>query len=41
MPGADMSSWVSPQEIARLILFLCSDDGSAISGNVFRVSGGT
>jgi NAD(P)-dependent dehydrogenase (short-subunit alcohol dehydrogenase family) len=40
MPGADRSSWVSPEQIARLILFLCSDDGSAISGNVFQVSGG-
>jgi NAD(P)-dependent dehydrogenase (short-subunit alcohol dehydrogenase family) len=40
MPGADMSSWVLPEQIARLILFLCSDDGSVISGNVFRVSGG-
>jgi NAD(P)-dependent dehydrogenase (short-subunit alcohol dehydrogenase family) len=41
MPGADTGTWVSPEEIARLALFLCSDDGRSISGNVIRVFGGT
>ena len=41
MPGADTGAWVSPEEIARLALFLCSDDGRSISGNVIRVSGGS
>lgn len=41
MPGADTGVWVSPEEIARLALFLCSDDGRSISGNVIRVSGGS
>jgi NAD(P)-dependent dehydrogenase (short-subunit alcohol dehydrogenase family) len=40
MPGADTGAWVSPEEIARLALFLCSDDGRSISGNVIRVFGG-
>lgn len=32
MPGADYSKWPKPQEIARVILFLCSDDGRLIHG---------
>ena len=26
MPSADFAKWPKPQEIARVILFLCSDD---------------
>ena len=26
MPKADFSKWPKPEEIARVILFLCSDD---------------
>ncbi len=32
MPGADYSKWPKPQEIARVVLFLCSDDASLIRG---------
>lgn len=32
MPGADYSKWPKPQEIARVILFLCSDDARVIHG---------
>jgi NAD(P)-dependent dehydrogenase (short-subunit alcohol dehydrogenase family) len=32
MPGADYSKWPKPQEIARVILFLCSDDARLIHG---------
>jgi NAD(P)-dependent dehydrogenase (short-subunit alcohol dehydrogenase family) len=32
MPDADFDSWVHPDEIARTIAFLCSDDASATSG---------
>ena len=39
MPGADTTRWVTPAEIARLILFLCSDDGRSISGNAVMVTG--
>jgi len=40
MPEADTSTWVTPEEIARLALFLSSDDGRSISGNVIRIFGG-
>jgi NAD(P)-dependent dehydrogenase (short-subunit alcohol dehydrogenase family) len=30
MPGADYNKWPKPQEIARVILFLCSDDARLI-----------
>jgi len=32
MPEADRSNWVSPEHVARVVLFLCSDDARAISG---------
>jgi NAD(P)-dependent dehydrogenase (short-subunit alcohol dehydrogenase family) len=32
MPGADYSKWPKPQEVARVILFLCSDDARLIHG---------
>jgi NAD(P)-dependent dehydrogenase (short-subunit alcohol dehydrogenase family) len=38
-PEADMSKWVKPEEIARTILFLSSDDSSATSGAAIPVYG--
>jgi NAD(P)-dependent dehydrogenase (short-subunit alcohol dehydrogenase family) len=40
MPGADFSKWVTPEEIAALVAFLCSDQARSISGNVIRIYGG-
>lgn len=40
MPGSDTSRWVPPQEIAQLIMYLCSDEARSISGNVIRIFGG-
>jgi NAD(P)-dependent dehydrogenase (short-subunit alcohol dehydrogenase family) len=40
MPSADIKRWVTPEEIASLVLFLCSDDARSISGNVVKVYGG-
>jgi NAD(P)-dependent dehydrogenase (short-subunit alcohol dehydrogenase family) len=40
MPSADISRWVTPEEIAALVLFLCSEDARSISGNVVKVYGG-
>lgn len=40
MPSADVSRWVTPEEIAALVLFLCSESARSISGNVLKVYGG-
>jgi NAD(P)-dependent dehydrogenase (short-subunit alcohol dehydrogenase family) len=32
MPDADFDTWVKPEEIARVIAFLCSDDARVTSG---------
>jgi NAD(P)-dependent dehydrogenase (short-subunit alcohol dehydrogenase family) len=40
MPNADLSLWVTPEEISRLIQYLCSPEARSISGNVLRVFGG-
>jgi NAD(P)-dependent dehydrogenase (short-subunit alcohol dehydrogenase family) len=39
MPGADPSHWVSPTEIARVILFLASDESDVVSGAAIPVYG--
>jgi NAD(P)-dependent dehydrogenase (short-subunit alcohol dehydrogenase family) len=39
MPDADWSRWVPPAEIARVLLFLASDDSAAISGAAIPVYG--
>jgi len=39
MPGADFAKWPKPQEIARVILFLCSDDAKVIHGAAVPVYG--
>jgi NAD(P)-dependent dehydrogenase (short-subunit alcohol dehydrogenase family) len=38
MPGADFSRWVTPQEIAEVVLFLASDAAEAITGAAIPVS---
>ena len=40
MPKADFAKWPKPEEIARVILFLCSDDAAAIHGAAIPVYGG-
>ncbi|MCU1269933.1 MAG: short-chain dehydrogenase/reductase [Acidobacteriaceae bacterium] len=39
MPGADFSKWPKPEEIARVILFLCSDDARVVHGAAIPVYG--
>jgi NAD(P)-dependent dehydrogenase (short-subunit alcohol dehydrogenase family) len=40
MPSSDFSRWVTPEEIASIVLFLCSDDARSVSGNVLKAYGG-
>jgi NAD(P)-dependent dehydrogenase (short-subunit alcohol dehydrogenase family) len=39
MPNADFTKWLKPEEIARVILFLCSDDAKVINGAAIPVYG--
>ena len=41
MPGADFSKWPKPEEIARVILFLCSEEARVIHGASIPVYGKT
>lgn len=37
MPNADFAKWPKPRDIARVILFLCSDDAKLIQGAAIRL----
>lgn len=37
MPNADTSRWAPPEDIARVIVWLCSPDATLVSGNAIRV----
>lgn len=39
MPTADFTKWVTPEELANVILFLVSDGASAVTGALLPVSG--
>jgi NAD(P)-dependent dehydrogenase (short-subunit alcohol dehydrogenase family) len=39
MPKADFAKWVSPEELANVILFLAGDAASAVTGALIPVSG--
>jgi len=39
MPKADFAKWVTPKELAEVILFLTSDAASAVTGALLPVSG--
>jgi NAD(P)-dependent dehydrogenase (short-subunit alcohol dehydrogenase family) len=41
MPNADFAKWPKPEDIARVILFLCSDDARLINGAAVPVYGDT
>lgn len=41
MPGSDFAKWPKPEEIARVILFLCSEEGRVIHGAAIPVYGKT
>ena len=39
MPNADFAKWPKPEDIARVVLFLCSDDARVIHGAAVPVYG--
>jgi NAD(P)-dependent dehydrogenase (short-subunit alcohol dehydrogenase family) len=39
MPKADFAKWVTPGELAEVILFLTSEAASAVTGALIPVSG--
>jgi NAD(P)-dependent dehydrogenase (short-subunit alcohol dehydrogenase family) len=39
MPKADFAKWPKPEDIARVVLFLCSDDAKVIHGAAIPVYG--
>ncbi|MGD0470969.1 MAG: SDR family NAD(P)-dependent oxidoreductase [Terriglobales bacterium] len=39
MPGADFDKWPKPDDIARVILFLCSEDAKVVHGAAVPVYG--
>jgi NAD(P)-dependent dehydrogenase (short-subunit alcohol dehydrogenase family) len=41
MPKADPKTWVSPEELAAVIVFLCSDEASGITGAAIPVTART
>lgn len=41
MPKADFAQWPKPEDIARVVLFLCSDDALLIHGAAVPVYGNT
>ena len=41
MPKSDFSKWPKPEEIARVILFLCGDDAKLVHGAAIPVYGGS
>jgi NAD(P)-dependent dehydrogenase (short-subunit alcohol dehydrogenase family) len=40
MPDADFKTWVTPEALAKVILFLLSDDSAAITGAAIPVTRG-
>ncbi|HET9696469.1 MAG TPA: SDR family oxidoreductase, partial [Terriglobales bacterium] len=39
MPKADFAKWPKPEEIAKVVLFLCSEDAAVIHGASLPVYG--
>jgi NAD(P)-dependent dehydrogenase (short-subunit alcohol dehydrogenase family) len=40
IPSADPEKWVTPAELARAVVYLCSEDGGLFSGGVLPAYGG-
>ena len=39
MPNADHNKWVKPPDLANIVLFLCSEEGKAITGSAIPTYG--
>jgi NAD(P)-dependent dehydrogenase (short-subunit alcohol dehydrogenase family) len=39
MPKADFAAWVSPEDLAAVILFLASEEAGAVTGALLPVTG--
>jgi NAD(P)-dependent dehydrogenase (short-subunit alcohol dehydrogenase family) len=39
MPGADFAKWPKPEDIAKVILFLCSEEARVVHGAAVPVYG--
>jgi NAD(P)-dependent dehydrogenase (short-subunit alcohol dehydrogenase family) len=39
MPKADFASWVAPEDLAAVMLFLASEDARAVTGALVPVTG--
>jgi NAD(P)-dependent dehydrogenase (short-subunit alcohol dehydrogenase family) len=39
-PGDDYSKWIKPEDIAELIVYLCSDAARSINGDILELKGG-
>jgi NAD(P)-dependent dehydrogenase (short-subunit alcohol dehydrogenase family) len=39
MPSGDFAQWPKPEDIAKVILFLCSDDAKVVHGAAVPVYG--
>jgi NAD(P)-dependent dehydrogenase (short-subunit alcohol dehydrogenase family) len=37
LPGADTSTWVTPESVAREILFLASDQAASVTGTLLAI----
>ena len=40
MPDADFATWVRPEDLAAVMLFLASEDACAVTGALVPVTGG-
>ena len=39
MAGADITRWVKPESIAKLLVWLCSNDAADVNGAVIPIYG--
>jgi gluconate 5-dehydrogenase len=40
LAGVPQSRWCAPEEIAEVVVFLCSDRASHVTGHVMAIDGG-